>query len=413
MPSSGFSRSVICTEALTCQFSDERFAPPSEQIPWVMVVLGDGRIEKVISRLKKAKNVRVHDLENLEGGAVALIDADAHVVECDDTWKFFDDFDESVAKFKPTRVDVDNAGRNKHFWSIDGRLVSTGPFSETDAIAAVREMRDMPGRLTQMDEIGTDIQIIYPTIFLRPITKRPNLEVAMCRSYNRWMAERCAEGGSRFSWVVVPPTMIIEEAINEIRFGHENGACGIFWRGFENGRLPTDPYFTPIFEEANRLGMAINLHAANGTFEIHDQFPDDNGIFRFKVPGITAFHNILSSDLATTYPNIRWGFVEFASQWVPYAIHDYMRRGDRRNQGIDPASLMAENNLYVACQTDDDLKYVHSYAGDYNLVAGTDFGHADTSSELLGLVRLKEQGAIAAPALDRILDANARALYAL
>lgn len=341
---------------------------------------------------------------------MATIDADAHVVECDETWKFFEEAD---IPFRPVRVDVDNTGRNKHFWSIDGRLVSTGPFSETDAIAAVREMRDTSSRLTQMQEIGTDFQVIFPTIFLRPVTRRPNLERAMCRSYNRWISERVAEGGDKFSWVVVPPTMIIEEAIKEIQFGYENGASGVFWRGFENGKLPNDPYFAPIFAEIDRLNMAVTVHAANGTFEIHDQFPDDNGIFRFKVPGITAFHNILNSNLAAKYPNIRWGFIEFCSQWVPYAIHDYMRRGERRNQNIDPTTLMRDNNLYVACQTDDDLKYVHSYAGDDNLVAGTDFGHADTSSELLALQVLRETAAIPAPLIEKILDDNPRRLYAL
>jgi len=341
---------------------------------------------------------------------VATIDADAHVVESDETWKYFD---KDIVNFCPARVDVNNAGRNTHFWSIDGRLVSTGPFSETDAIKAVREMADTSGRLAQMDEIGTDYQVIFPTIFLRPVTKRPNVERAMCHSYNRWMAERVAEGGDRFSWVVVPPTMIIEEAIKEIRFGYENGATGVFWRGFERGMLPNDPYFTPIFEEINRLGMAVTVHAANGTFEIHDQFPDDNGIFRFKVPGITAFQNILTHKLAERYPNIRWGFIELCSQWVPYVLHDFVRRGERRGQDIDVTTLMANNNIYVACQTDDDLAYVHRYAGDSNLVSGTDFGHADTSSELLALQKLREMGSIAASSIERILDDNPRALYGL
>lgn len=314
---------------------------------------------------------------------------------------------------RPVRVDVDNGGRNTHFWAIDGRLVSTGPFSETDAIKAVREMTDVKSRLEQMDEIGTDYQVIFPTIFLRPITKRPGLERAMCRSYNRWLSRRVDEGGDRFRWVVVPPTMIIDEAIAEIRFGHEHGASGVFWRGFENGKLPSDPYFEPIFEEINRLGMPVTVHAANGTFDLHDQFPDDNGIFRFKVPGITAFHNILTANLARRYPNIRWGFVELAAQWVPYALHDFVRRGERRGQSIDPTKLMEENRMYVACQTDDDLEYIHRYAGPNRIVAGTDFGHADTSSELLALQNLRKAGAIAPDQIERILDDNARELYGI
>lgn len=341
---------------------------------------------------------------------MATIDADAHVVECDETWKYIEGAD---VNFRPARVDLENSGRNKHFWAIDGRLVSTGPYSETDAIKSVREMMDTKRRLEQMDDIGTDHQVIYPTIFLFPVTRRADIERAMCHSYNRWLAERVAEGGDRFSWVVVPPTMIIEEAINEIRYGHENGAVGVFWRGIERDMLPDDPYFAPIFEEINRLKMAVTVHAAIGNMDLHDLFPNNNGIFRFKVPGITAFHNVLSANLPERYPNIRWGFIELCAQWVPYVLHDFIRRGERRGQNIDPSTLMAKNNMYVACQTDDDLSYVHSYAGDCNLVCGTDFGHADTASELLGLQKLREMAAIPMESIDRILDDNARALYGI
>ena len=39
-----------------------------------------------------------------------------------------------------------------------------------------------------------------------------------------------------------------------------------------------------------------------------------------------------------------------------------------------------ENRVYVTCQTDDDLDYVLGYAGEDNLVIGTDYGHSDNAS---------------------------------
>jgi hypothetical protein len=74
---------------------------------------------------------------------------------------------------------------------------------------------------------------------------------------------------------------------------------------------------------------------------------------------------------------------------------------------------MAENRMYVACQTDDDLAYVTRYTGEDNLVAGTDYGHADTSSELEALIRMREREDVAPGVMDKVLDANARALYGL
>jgi len=88
------------------------------------------------------------------------------------------------------------------------------------------------------------------------------------------------------------------------------------------------------------------------------------------------------------------------------------RRYEKRGERLSP-DLMRDYRLYVACQTDDDLPYVLKYAGEDNLVIGSDYGHADTATEIEALRRLKEQTDIAPSAIDKILDDNARALYGL
>jgi predicted TIM-barrel fold metal-dependent hydrolase len=56
---------------------------------------------------------------------------------------------------------------------------------------------------------------------------------------------------------------------------------------------------------------------------------------------------------------------------------------------------------------------VLQYAGEDNLVIGSDYGHADTATEIEALRRLKENDALSPRAIDKILDDNARALYGL
>jgi predicted TIM-barrel fold metal-dependent hydrolase len=75
--------------------------------------------------------------------------------------------------------------------------------------------------------------------------------------------------------------------------------------------------------------------------------------------------------------------------------------------------VLRRNRIYVACQTDDDLPYVLKYAGEDQLVIGTDYGHNDTSSEILALRKLKEDGTVPPRIVNKILDDNARALYGL
>jgi predicted TIM-barrel fold metal-dependent hydrolase len=80
---------------------------------------------------------------------------------------------------------------------------------------------------------------------------------------------------------------------------------------------------------------------------------------------------------------------------------------------VDKSEVLRQNRIYVACQTDDDLPYVLKYAGEDHLVIGTDYGHNDTSSEILALRKLKADGTVSPAVVNKILDDNARALYGL
>jgi len=75
--------------------------------------------------------------------------------------------------------------------------------------------------------------------------------------------------------------------------------------------------------------------------------------------------------------------------------------------------MLERNNMFVACQVTDDLDYVLRYAGENTLIIGTDYGHADTATEIDALRKIRDDGRIAPHVIDRILDDNACALYGL
>ena len=62
-------------------------------------------------------------------------------------------------------------------------------------------------------------------------------------------------------------------------------------------------------------------------------------------------------------------------------------------------------------QTDDDIGYLVDYAGEDNLLIGTDYGHTDQSSEIEAMRIFQEQGTVAPDIVSKILDANPRAVY--
>jgi predicted TIM-barrel fold metal-dependent hydrolase len=205
----------------------------------------------------------------------------------------------------------------------------------------------------------------------------------------------------------------MDKALEELQFGKDHGACGVFIRGIEADRLISDSYFFPLFEAAQALDMPICVHSATGSQTHHDMFPSDSGLWRFKVPGIVAFHSLLMQNVPAQFPSLRFGFVELSAQWVPYVVHDYVRRQEKRGHEIDRANVLREHRFVVACQTDDDLEYVLRYAGEDGLMMGTDYGHADTSSELEALRRLQDLPGITQPIAEKILDANPARLYGI
>jgi uncharacterized protein len=354
-----------------------------------------------------------------------VIDADAHVIETERTWDYLE---RSEEKYRPRLMTLpENPARQ--IWVLDGENLgnkfpspdekqSREHFKrfgrEVATPLAAREVSDVEQRLEHMDELGIDIQILYNSLWLTPLTQRPDAEIALCWSWNRWLAEVWKLGGNRLRWTCVVPALSPAEATPHIRFAKENGAVGVFMRPFERDRMMIDPFYYPIYDEAERLDMPITVHLANGSPELFKLMANEagGGFSTFRVPTVTACYALIMSEIPRLFPGLRWGFIEVSSQWVPWVIHEAVRRslGSEHQIGKDCFRAL---NIYVSTQTDDDFRYIISYTGEENLLIGTDYGHGDTSSELNAIVRFKAMSSLSAQSKRKILLDNAKKFYGI
>jgi predicted TIM-barrel fold metal-dependent hydrolase len=345
------------------------------------------------------------------------IDADAHVIETDRTWDYLDAADRELRPVALLVSDAAERGVMREVWRVGRRVMPRRafPVERTGTTDETRELLDIQARLAHMRELGVDVHVLYPTLFLNPVTAEPRAEAALYKAYNRWMADIWERGEGMLRWAVLAPTLTMEVALAEIRWARERGACAVFMRGSEGGKMPSDPYFYPIYEEASRLDLPLCIHAGNGSFALDDLYTlEASQISRSKLPALGAVHDIILGGLAEKFPKLRFGMIETSASWVPYLCHDLRARLSRiYDRTVDPTTILRDNRIFVACQTDDDLPYVLRYAGEDNLVIGSDYGHSDTSSELEALRHLKDGGALSVRAVEKILDDNARALYGL
>lgn len=337
------------------------------------------------------------------------IDADAHVIETEHTWDYLEGNDK---RFRPVPLAADMpSGKRQNFWIINGRLIGGRDNIGLDTPKESRDMADIKARLAHMDEIGTDIQVLYPTLFLRPVTDRADVELALCRSYNRWLADIWCHGHGRLRWAAQLPLLSMDEALEELRWTRDHGACAVFMRGLETRHPLHHPYFFPLYDEASRLDMPIGIHSGIGNGAVTEAFGADP--FRTaKLTVVGAIHALLLRGIPGHFPRLRIGAIEVSAQWIPYVVKDLILRN--RKRGVEmPDDVLTANRIYVACQTDDDLPYILKYAGEDTIMIGSDYGHADNASELLALRNLRAQGEVEPDIADKILHANAARFYGL
>ena len=346
------------------------------------------------------------------------VDADAHVVESPLTWEHIAEED---SRHTPLILDqswgpeVKGAtGRvSTQYWMIGGRVRRRDSNIGSDTTVESREFRDVEARLDHMDELGIDIQVLYPSVFLRPSVNSEDAELALIKAYNRWLAEIHHAAPERLRWVALPPLLSPPEVIREeLTRAKDNGACGVFMRGIEYDRPVGDPMFYPVYEIAQDLDLAVCFHAGNNSPTHHDLFEADTSFTIFKLSIVGAFHTLVEKDMPGRFPGIRWGFVEVSAQWVPYVAHDLAFRLRRLGRPV-PDKLLEAYNMFVACEVTDDIPYILSYAGEGQIMLGTDYGHHDPSTEINAFTLIRRRDDLTPEQITRITDRNARTLYRL
>ncbi len=352
---------------------------------------------------------------------MAVIDADTHVVEAPCIWDYMDKAD---VEHRPATVRFDEVPESmrqrmmsgRKFWMVDGKLYGQGGLPSNMYADGTRDLTDVAARVAHMDRLGVDVQVIYPSVFLNLIVENPAAELALGKAYNRWLADVCKPYRSRLKWLVVPTPRLMDATLKEISWGRENGATGVLMRGYEGERTLDDPAFYPIYAKAQDLDLPICVHI--GTNSLHYHAIRHGTGFRGNIaatimPTVVAFSALMASEICEKFPKLRFGFIEGGSEWLPFAINRTAKWAKRFADKGFVGNVLKESRFYVTCETSEDLAQVLRYAGEDNLLLGTDYGHADTSTELGAHEVLRKHAAISQTTAKKITETNAAALYGL
>ncbi|MSQ28005.1 MAG: amidohydrolase [Dehalococcoidia bacterium] len=352
-----------------------------------------------------------------------VIDADTHVDESESTWESLNGG--SYARYIPPTIssrpeEAKRAGLNavtSRWWLVEGRLQNRAVRDEVIHPPRVRrELEDVPGRLAHMDEMGVDVQVIFPTFFIRYNTANAEAEWALTSTYNRWLAGKCAESNGRLRWAPVLPLLQPEKAAQELRWAKANGACGFFKRGYDLDRPVSDPHFFPVYEEASALGLPVCIHTGH---------PLPGREWDRGFPIMQALMDLVDAGVPAKFPKLRFGFIEAGASWLPYSLSQRgaNKRAALRGSGsrlpqlfdLEP-ELFRANRFFVTIDPIDDIEYLLKFGTEDSLMIGTDYSHTDISANLSALDEVRtwaDQGRISQAVARKVLETNPQAFYGL
>lgn len=360
-----------------------------------------------------------------------VVDADTHIAESENMWKLLN---EAMHPRRPIRLSVptDTLYKDRNaFWLIDGNIfpkpAGKGSYNlmtpslpgqeaaRGGATIPCRELTDIEGRLADMDRLGIAIQVIYPTLFLVYLTDDVDLEIALCKAYNRFIAEACSKARDRLRWVAVLPLRSIDQSIEEMRTAKKNRAVGVFFRGMEGSLTLDHPYFFPVYEEASRLDLPVCIHTGSGAPSLLALFDNErNSTFPHnRILPLIAFRDLVANKIPELFPGLRFGFIEASAGWIPYLVHVLRRLLREKWKFRSSADLFRDCRLYVACEADEDIPYIARYAGEDHILIGSDYGHSDPSTERQLVTTMRGSKDVSSDLIEKILCENPRRFYSL
>jgi len=288
-------------------------------------------------------------------------------------------------------------------------------------------MTDPHARLTDMDSEKIDAAVLFGAGLsgTLPALDDAGLAAALATARNTWLAEYCAADPKRIKGTAALAQQDIDASVKELRRSvKELGFVGVSLFPNVRGRHVGDPYYFPLYEEAEKLNVPICVHMflgrygsdATGTERVDKFFYSH--LFGHPFEQMIALSVILGEGLLERFPKLRWVFLEAGCGWLPY----WFERMDEHFETLgvqlpalkcEPSELLARGQLYFSCEPDEkELSHVVDVIGDDWIVFASDYSHFD--SRFPGASEpIVNHAQLSAASKRKILNDNARKLYPL
>lgn len=362
-----------------------------------------------------------------------IIDADGHMIEPADMWQRH--VEESYRHRAPMRI-KDQYGMVR--FVIEDRLVPKPEgygagsryvkaiLRHPESGKPVEGAFDPKERLKDMDEEGVDVAVLYGTDGLLILAAQdPALATALAIGFNNWLESFCRTDPQRLKGAAVLPLQDVGEAVKELRraVGELGMVAGVI-PYHTKGKDLSHPDFYPLWDEAQRLDVAITVHAGSNL-----PHPGQNDLFWnsffmthalcHPFSQMVACLSMVGGGVLELFPRLRVAFLEAGCGWAPYLLErmdEHYEKFPREEAPLlkkRPSEYVREHGVYFACAPEEEtLPYVAEFVGAEHVVFATDYPHFDAPFPH-SVKMVAERGGLSEETKKKVLGGNALKLYKL
>ncbi len=364
------------------------------------------------------------------------IDADGHILEPADLWENY-----LEEKYRPRalRIQVDDDGYE--YLEIDqtpskrsrkGSLGLLGAMGEEDMRPRPdrRYSDNMPfgssdpaERLQLMAQENLEYCLLYPTIGLlwEVELTDPELSLAYCRAYNRWIADFCRDSSGKLVPIAQLTLLDVEGSVAELERAVKDGCRGAWVNPFNHTRvIHGSDLHDALFAKCVELDVPLAIHptftphaAADGIFDWPREGRAWGEAIWLRSIVQQALISFFSLGTLERFPDLRLGVLEAGSGWIGALLDRLDAYSESMNVKRASATEIFRRQCFISGDPDETAApHIISHVGEDCFMWASDYPHPDHPHTWVDeLTRYAEQ--LPDSARRKVLGENVKRIYRL